>query len=250
MKIVAEGPDDGAQGWEVPPSRGGLLMKQRFGGFRAQEVERGELDSSLRKKGPWPLALWANRPAWLRAVYDDYVGDHTPLESIANVLTSVPFVAVGLTAPKKTRGAALFGHSVVGVGLASMAYHGSRGRARRFFRWGDYAMIAASSICLSRAVSERATPRLVAASVLVLPFQPLLVTALHASLLEATFLRRALKETNNAGLKRAHLQHAAAAVAGGALFLADDVFPDRPYIHAAWHVAAALGIYTARSLLE
>lgn len=250
VRIVAPGPVTSAPrgGGEGSPSRLELLAKQDFG-FRAEEVERAELDPSLRAR-PWLRGLWRRRPAWLRAVYDDFVGDHTPMESAANILTSVPFVLVGLTSPKKTQDAALFGRSVVGVGLASMAYHASRGRARRFFRWGDYAAIAASSVCLSRAVSKKSSPALMAASAAMLPFQPMLVIALHTGIMEATFVRRALKETDNPDLQRAHRQHAAAALAGGALFLADDVFPDRPYIHAAWHVAAALGIYTARSLLE
>ncbi|KAG8056722.1 hypothetical protein GUJ93_ZPchr0002g26277 [Zizania palustris] len=36
---------------------------------------------------------------------------------------------------------------------------------------------------------------------------------------------------------------------GGVLFIADDCFPETPYIHAAWHLAAAIGIGTCNKLL-
>jgi predicted membrane channel-forming protein YqfA (hemolysin III family) len=40
----------------------------------------------------------------------------------------------------------LYANSVIGVGMASTMYHISRGEARKYTRWGDYAMIAASTL--------------------------------------------------------------------------------------------------------
>jgi hypothetical protein len=39
-------------------------------------------------------------------------------------------------------------------------------------------------------------------------------------------------------------------VIGGAFFVADDIYPNTPYIHAAQHVAAAVGVATLNTLLE
>jgi hypothetical protein len=37
---------------------------------------------------------------------------------------------------------------------------------------------------------------------------------------------------------------------GGAQFIADDVFPQTSYLHASWHLTAALGGVTCNKLLE
>lgn len=44
--------------------------------------------------------------------------------------------------------------------------------------------------------------------------------------------------------------HTMSSILGGLLFVADDYFPETPYIHAAWHLAAALGVHTCNSLLN
>jgi len=54
----------------------------------------------------------------------------------------------------------------------------------------------------------------------------------------------------NPKLRGAHALHAASSLVGGALFIADDVFPDAPYIHAAWHLAAAVGVMTINTLID
>lgn len=54
----------------------------------------------------------------------------------------------------------------------------------------------------------------------------------------------------NPKLRRAHALHTASSLVGGALFVADDMFPDTPYIHAAWHLAAAVGIMTINKLID
>jgi hypothetical protein len=47
----------------------------------------------------------------------------------------------------------------------------------------------------------------------------------------------------------AHNLHKMSSLLGGVLFIADDCFPETPYIHAAWHLAAALGTATCNKLL-
>jgi hypothetical protein len=51
-------------------------------------------------------------------------------------------------------------------------------------------------------------------------------------------------------LRMAHNLHKMSSLLGGALFIADDAFPETPYLHAAWHLAAALGVGTCNKLLE
>ena len=48
----------------------------------------------------------------------------------------------------------------------------------------------------------------------------------------------------------AHNVHKMSSLLGGVLFIVDDVFPRTPYIHAAWHLAAAVGVSTLNKLLE
>lgn len=191
--------------------------------------------------------LWEQRPSWLRLFVTHSHGDQHIVNRAANILTSIPFILIGLQVPRKQLASKIYADSVVGVGLASGCYHSSKGDTRRFFRWGDYAMIATSTLFLSRALRKDESKALYVASALCLPFQPILITAIHIGLMEVTFAQRAQMEPR---LKKAHSLHAAASVVGCALFVADDVFPDAPFLHAAWHLTAAVGLATCNKLLE
>jgi len=48
----------------------------------------------------------------------------------------------------------------------------------------------------------------------------------------------------------AHTVHKMSSLLGCMLFVADDLFPKTPYLHAAWHLAAAVGVGTCNKLLE
>ena len=148
---------------------------------------------------------------------------------------------------RKTLNTTLYANSLIGVGVASSLYHTSRGEIRKYMRWADYTMIATTTLCLTRALRDEHPRLLMAASTLLLPFQPLMVTALHTGMMEVSFAKRASTEPE---LKTAHNLHRMSSLLGGALFIADDVFPQTPYIHAAWHLAAALGVCTCNKLLE
>lgn len=61
------------------------------------------------------------------------------------------------------------------------------------------------------------------------------------------FAKRSLKDPD---LKTAHNVHKMSSLLGGALFLADDFFPETQFLHAGWHLAAAIGVGTCNKLLE
>ncbi|CAM6099813.1 unnamed protein product [Calypogeia fissa] len=223
--------------------------EDQFGFHSRMSSTRGtDLEFPLRQELPVWKTVWDSRPSWLRMMdCSGCAGDRTLLETIVNVATSMPFIAIGLQAPRTKPAARLYADSLVGVGVASTLYHVSRGEARKVFRFGDYAMIAFASLCLNSAIRGDRPKGLMLASALLIPIQPTLVTVLHTGMMQATFSQRV---TNEPKLRGAHRLHQLSSVIGGVLFVADDVMPKTPYIHAAWHLAAALGVATCTKLLE
>ncbi|XP_040383548.1 uncharacterized protein LOC102702495 [Oryza brachyantha] len=192
--------------------------------------------------------LWQHRPSFLKPVHCSIsCGDKHAGETIANVVTSLPFIILGMHTPRTNLNTALYANSLVGVGIASSLYHSSKGQIRKFLRWADYTMIATTTLCLSRALRNENPRLLMAASALLLPFQPLMVSVVHTGMMEVSFAKRASIEPE---LRMVHNLHKMSSLLGGALFIADDCFPETPYIHAAWHLAAAIGIGTCNKLLE
>ncbi|KAF3781122.1 hypothetical protein EJ110_NYTH37669 [Nymphaea thermarum] len=191
--------------------------------------------------------IWQMRPPSLTPIHCSHQGDRCVAETIANVLTSLPFIFLGFQAPRRNLTSTLYANSLIGVGVASSLYHSSRGKARKYLRWADYTMIATATVCLSRALRNENPRFLMAASALCLPFQPLIVSAVHTGMMEVAFARRASTKPE---LRTAHSLHTLSSALGGALFIADDLFPETPYLHAAWHLAAAIGVGTCNKLLE
>ncbi|XP_072953040.1 uncharacterized protein [Typha angustifolia] len=191
--------------------------------------------------------LWHQRPYCLRPIHCSLQGDRHIGETVVNVLTSLPFVVLGLQTPRKNFNTSLYANSLIGVGIASSLYHSSRGEARKFLRWADYTMIAATTLSLSRALRDENPKLLMVASTLLLPFQPLMVSAVHTGMMEATFAKKAL---TNPELRMSYNLHTMSSLMGTALFIADECLPQTPYIHAAWHLAAAVGVGTCNKLLE
>ncbi|XP_058079708.1 uncharacterized protein LOC131227894 isoform X3 [Magnolia sinica] len=153
--------------------------------------------------------VWQQRPPCFRPIHCNLQGDQNLAETIVNVLTSLPFVALGIQVPRKNMNNALYANSLIGVGVASSLYHCSRGDIRKYLRWADYTMIATATV--------------------------------------VAFAKRAFTKPE---LRMAHNLHKMSSILGGALFIADDLFPSTPYIHAAWHLAAAVGVGTCNKLLE
>lgn len=66
-------------------------------------------------------------------------------------------------------------------------------------------------------------------------------------LIQVCFAKRALQDPE---LKIAHNVHKMSSLVAGALFIADDFFPETSYLHAGWHLAAAAAVSTCNKLLE
>jgi hypothetical protein len=64
---------------------------------------------------------------------------------------------------------------------------------------------------------------------------------------QVAFAKRALKDPD---LRMAHNLHKMSSLLGGVLFIADDCFPSTPFLHAGWHLAAAIGVGTCNKLLK
>ncbi|XP_042405201.1 uncharacterized protein LOC121995545 isoform X3 [Zingiber officinale] len=90
--------------------------------------------------------IWEQRPPCLRPIRCTLHGDQNISETVVNVLTSLPFVFLGLQVPRKNINNKLYATSLIGVGIASSLYHSSRGQFRKYLRWADYTMIATSTI--------------------------------------------------------------------------------------------------------
>ncbi|XP_065854883.1 uncharacterized protein [Euphorbia lathyris] len=191
--------------------------------------------------------VWKQRPGCLRPIQGCVNGDKHLAETAANVLTSLPFIALGLQTPRKNLSTKLYANSLIGVGVASSLYHSSRGKIRKYLRWVDYTMIATATVCLSRALRSENPKFLMAASAALLPIQPLMVSVVHTGMMEVAFAQRAVKDPE---LKMAYNVHKMSSVLGGVLFVADDLFPTTPFLHAGWHLAAAIGVGTCNKLLE
>ncbi|KAH6802190.1 fold protein [Perilla frutescens var. frutescens] len=223
--------------------------------FTVQEIKQhGDLNqsacgtSSIRcSQRLVPLKLWQERPSFLRPIHCCINGDRSLAETVVNVLTSLPFIALGIQAPRKNLNCTMYANSLIGVGVASSLYHASRGTVRKYLRWADYTMIATSTVCLTRALRNENSKLLMATSALFLPIQPLMVSAVHTGLMEVAFAKRAVEDPD---LRSAHKVHRMTSLVGGALFVCEDYFPDTPYLHAAWHLAAAVGVGTCNKLLE
>ncbi|KAF7849984.1 hypothetical protein BT93_L0055 [Corymbia citriodora subsp. variegata] len=225
--------------------------------FALEEISKhGEYPQSSSRIGLnqhlFVQRVWQQRPSCLRPVQCCIHGDQHLAETVANVLTSLPFIALGMQAPRKNLNTKLYANSLVGVGVASSLYHSSRGKLRKYLRWVDYTMIATATVfsffqCLSRALRNENPKLLMAASAAFLPVQPLMVSAVHTGMMEVVFAKRALEDPD---LRMAHNIHKMSSLLGGALFIADDVFPRTPYIHAGWHLAAAVCVGTCNRLLE
>ncbi|GMP59202.1 hypothetical protein CsSME_00022578 [Camellia sinensis var. sinensis] len=90
--------------------------------------------------------VWEQRPACLRPIQCHLKGDKHLAETIANVITSLPFIVLGTQAPRKNLNCKIYANSLIGVGVASSLYHASRGKLKKYMRWADYTMIATTTM--------------------------------------------------------------------------------------------------------
>ena len=226
-----------------------------------QRREQQQQEQQQQRAGPLRRVLaWIARAARFAARHTSPQGegsnDATLAERICNVLTSVPFVLVGLHSLRgggggdgdtSSGGASAarrhFGAAFVGTGLIAGAYHASRGRARCLLRKLDYLSISYTSSVLRAATGLRAPPLVSAAAALVAPFRPTLVTGANLALIEARYLSKALA---HAPLRGAFSAHAGAAAAGVCCFALEDVLVlglgAPPVVHSLWHALSALSL--------
>lgn len=172
------------------------------------------------------------------------MSDTSLSERLSNLVTSLPFFVLGSAFRDSPQpGSQLFGTSLYGVGTASMLYHRSEGAWRPRWRQLDYLAIGLSSCCLVTALRLRPRKRLRAARLACLaavPLHPLAATAANILLAEGVYAVRARRA--GGALARAHAQHVAVSAVAAALFVAEEVWPAVPLIHAAWHLAAVAAI--------
>ncbi|KAJ3677396.1 hypothetical protein LUZ60_003120 [Juncus effusus] len=223
-------------------NNGGEVRLSEFSQLTCQGEETVGVNQRLQFQ-----QLWQQRPSCFRPVQCSLNCDKHIGETIANVVTSIPFIVLGLQTPRKNLNMKLYANSLIGVGIASSLYHTSRGKIRKYLKWADYTMIATTTLCLSRALREENPKVIMAASTLLLPFQPIMVSAIHTGMMEVSFAKKASVKPE---LKTAHSVHKMSGILSGALFVLDDCYPEIPYIHAAWHLAAAIGVVTCNKLLE
>ncbi|XP_039013958.1 uncharacterized protein LOC120143793 isoform X3 [Hibiscus syriacus] len=196
---------EGLHGVQVfPHSQSALEENNKQGSFQSSHDK-----SFITANQPLLIQVWQQRPACLRPIRCCTQGDHNLVETVANVLTSLPFIVLGIQAPRKNFNTTLYANSLIGVGVASTLYHSSRGKLRKYLRWVDYTMIATATV--------------------------------------VAFAKRAV---NDPELRKAHDVHKMSSLLGAALFIADDMFPGTPFLHSAWHLAAAVGAGTCNKLLD
>ena len=233
----------------------GLLQPRRSLSLRAQLPCLPELGASSTRSAPRHTAALGRLSALVNNHQTMGCTDWNLRERIANVATSAPFFALGAwtCAHANSPAGRLYGSSLFGVGTAAVLYHTSAGVGRPHWRTLDYLTIATSATLLLRALSPPGSkhalhPALSACGALLVPLHPLAAAGAHAALAEAKFLARARAGTHQ--LRQAHRRHVAASVAAGALFVGEEIWPDVPLVHAAWHCAAAVALSGFGNLLR
>lgn len=174
--------------------------------------------------------------------------DHNPRERCANCVTSAPYLACGVHAlrNRKTLAGKLWGLTLVGVSGASCTFHASTGKARPHCRKLDFWMISVASTIMLRAAFPRLPKAVTAAGLCATPFSPFLVSTLSTSAMEVKYIGRAHRN------KKLHLPitlHAFACVVGLTCFALEDLRPEIPFMHAAWHCLSASATATINPLL-
>lgn len=122
LKPLIQRPRDGASAQPDPPQD---LLMQRLAGAAVG------VGSLLRPQG-------------------ETSNDDHPAERAVNVLTSLPFIALGahMHGARRSPAARQYARSLVAVGCVAAAYHASWGRLRPLLRKADYWTISLAGACL------------------------------------------------------------------------------------------------------
>lgn len=231
-----------------------MTVEEYYKGGRAQVLRRSL--RTLRSDG-FGVGLGSKILSWggMLAAVGSIVRPQGPgvcdcngLERLMNIVTSLPFMFVGMGTVRRRRTSAgkVFGASLIGVGAASMTFHCAQGRFRTFARKLDYWTIAVSSALMSRALYPQISPLVWGLSLGLTPFLPFATSSLNTCAMEFDFLRRANQNTK---LKPAQQLHAVSSACGMGLFCMEEGMPQVPCTHSLWHCAAAVSVATTNGLL-
>jgi hypothetical protein len=135
--------------------------------------------------------------------------DFNPLDRTINVITSLPYVAVGYHNVRKrhTFAGKAFGLGVMCCGVAAAVFHATPpGKLRQFTRRVDYWTIAVTATCLTRAVYQNVHPFITTLSYCLVPFEPFKLSMGNTMYVEFAYLQRALQKKH---MMKAFIRHAA-----------------------------------------
>lgn len=230
-------------------SRGAALLKAGLRG--ADEVSIRDAALKARSAPEFmPLTMVVDAISGAIKPKGEAGCDYNPLDRAINVVTSLPYCAVGLHQMRKreTKAGVFFGACMVATGVAAGAYHATwHPTWRPFFRKVDYWTIAVTATALTRATYQNVPPWVTGLSYCLVPFEPFKLSLLNSLAGEWAFWRRAHRRKN---MRPAWRMHTLSSVAGLGFFGLEELLPNVPYIHAGWHVLAAVAAATAGSLLE
>ncbi|KAI8477064.1 MAG: hypothetical protein J3K34DRAFT_516031 [Monoraphidium minutum] len=172
--------------------------------------------------------------------------DATAGERVVNILTSIPFVIIGMHSLRcADESRRRFGAAFITTGAVAGLYHASSGAARLIMRKLDYWSIAVTSSVLRGAAGVRVPLLVNALAAALTPLKPTLVSGANLAIIEARYLVKAL---HHAPLRPLFGAHVGSAAAGLLFFSLEDVLVlgmgAPPVVHSLWHClsAASLGL--------
>ncbi len=184
----------------------------------------------------------------------DCPNDDSRGQRILNVVTSLPFFAVGMIMRRRLSSpeGIAYGNSMLLVGAAATMYHATSGSLRTLARKFDYYAIAHASGKMARAIwPQSATVKYIEkTSWFVTPFKPFFVSTGFALAMQAEFLRLGSQDDS---LKPHLFGHGVTAAAGIFAFSMEEVLDDYvgfKHMHSLWHCLSAYGVYTVGKLIE
>ena len=184
----------------------------------------------------------------------DCPNDDSADQRLLNVITSLPFVGVGLHMRKmlSSKEGKAYANSMLMVGAAATLYHATHGRLRKMCRKLDYYSISYASGRMVGAIwpESKVLNRVVKGGWFLIPFRPFILSTSYAIAMQIEFIKQGV---NDKRLRRHLIGHGATAVAGACAFSFEEVLADAwgfKHMHSLWHCLSAYGVYTVGKLIE
>lgn len=207
---------------------------------RADESEKG-------------LHKWVVRVADHMEPQGEAGNDHTKTQRVLNVLTSLPFLALGAYMMKKHTSVQgkMYAKSMIGVGFSALLYHATQGKMRSVARKLDYYSISLASGRMVRALwpESQAVKQIVRGSLLAIPFRPFIISTAYTLVMQAEFIRQGLQYEK---LRPSLIGHAGTAAVGVCAFALEDIMINKGFLHthSMWHCLSAYSVYTTSKLVQ